>query len=311
MTQPSQPPPRLIVQHEADAWHPLSDDTQQNKSVNTDLSPSGASSVAVEDGGDSQQLHDVIEEKRLSGEDPNTFDHAGARFSAEGDIERPHSLPDDFNDDDDDSAAPLGVLIRSVTEPAAGSTRSGFLPLSQFAELITPRLIIRELKRHGWTLDSDKISGQILDLQRPQDGTSTTTTRRRIFAILCLMNKSKYIQAFVQEDVFDSDLPFEFELGQVLRRSGRPVKLFEHWEDHVRDSFISYQGRFLAPYFKFMTPKLNQYSLHHCVVLPFIELEATDEAPSEAVSTHFSIVYRVAIHSAHHDYRSPHVSACL
>ncbi|CAI9632475.1 hypothetical protein GT037_010222 [Alternaria burnsii] len=286
---------------EENAWHPTLDNTLQIKSGSASRSVSGISS-AVEDGGDSQQLYDIAE-KRLNGKGPNDFDYAGTHFSKENDIERPDSIPDDF---DDDPPEPLETLIRGYMLTAANSTQSQFLPLSELEAIITSPNIKRELKRSGLTSDLNKIADEVWSTKEISNGTKTT--RRKIFAILCLIDKAKEIQYFIEEGIFDSHLPFHFEHNQDQVRcngkSPKTIQLFTRWQVTHRDSFANYQGRFLAPYLKFMTEDLRHYSLHHCVVLPFLE-KWQDDVLNDAVATWFSIVYRVEIHSAHHDYLSP------
>ncbi|CAN9091263.1 unnamed protein product [Alternaria alternata] len=227
-------PARLLALQEDD-WHPDRDNTLRVGSGHVYTSASGISS-AVEDGGDSQQLDDIAE-KRLSGKGSNDVDYAGARFPSENDIERPHSLPEDF---DGDRPEPLGKLIRRHMLIAASSTKSQFLPLSDLEAIVTYRNIRRELERSGVTSDLDRIADQVWSTKKLSNG---TTTRRKIFAILCLMERAQNIQDFIYEDVFDSHLPFEFEHNQnrVLRnnKSPVPIELFIRWQDNDRDSFPS------------------------------------------------------------------------
>ncbi|KAH4943254.1 hypothetical protein HBI24_120690 [Parastagonospora nodorum] len=300
---------RLIL-HPANDWHPLNNDTEQYKFGYTALSASGISSAAIEDGGDTQQLHDAAE-RRFSSEDYNNLEHAGAHFPKDDDIERPELIPDDFDKPLPDA---LQKSIRDCTVSAAGSTKSLFLPLSELENLVTDHNVRQELKRSGLTEGLDKISLDVLRPQKLQADTDITTTRRKIFAILCLMNRAKDIRAFIEEEVFDADLPFEFESKQPVLRSlkqgkpGVPITLFtlsNGWDDGSLDQFEDYQKRFMAPYFRLMTRKLRPYILHHCTVLPFLQIEAKNETYNDEVETLHSIVSRVEIHSAHHDYQSP------
>jgi hypothetical protein len=210
------------------------------------------------------------------------------------------------------SIEPLGKLIRRHMLTAATSTKSQFLPLSELEAIVTDSNIRRELQRSGVTSDLDRIADKVWSTKKFAIG---TTTRRKIFAILCLIERAQNIQDFIYEDVFDSHLPFGFEhnQNQVLRnnKSLVPIRLFTRWQDTDRDSFAYYQGQFLAPYFKFVTENFPHYPLHHCVVLPFLGREWQDEVLSDVVATYPSVVYRVEIHSAHHDYSSPLVSSDL
>jgi hypothetical protein len=188
---------------------------------------------------------------------------------------------------------------------AAYSPTSFFLPLSELDSLISIPNIQKELKRSGLTSEVEQIGRQVWSPQKLPTG--KFTTRRRIFAILCLIDKAASIQEFIAEDIYDSDLPFEFEPTRVLRRSGILIRLFMQWEIHCRDIFYDYQGRFLAPYFKFTALHFREYKLHRCVVLPFMEYEVGDKRISP-ILTHFSEVRRVIIHLAHHDYCMTSVS---
>ncbi|KAH4177188.1 hypothetical protein HBI49_055760 [Parastagonospora nodorum] len=226
-----------------------------------------------------------------------------------------HIPEDEF---DEGPVEPLQTGIRTRTMLAAGSTRSLFLPLSELENLVNDRNVRQELKRSGLTEGLDKILLDVLRPQKPQTDTDITTTRRKIFAILCLMNRSKDIRAFIEEEIFDADLPFEFISGRRVLRSpkkgkpGVPIRLFMHsnvWDYLSLDLFEDYQNRFMAPYFKLMTQKIRPYIFHRCVVLPFLGIEAKNGAYSVEIETLFSAVSRVEIHPAHHDYQSPHGSS--
>ncbi|KAH4034910.1 hypothetical protein HBI56_030280 [Parastagonospora nodorum] len=304
---------RLIL-HPANDWHPLNNDTEQFELGYTALSASGISSAAIEDGGDTQQLHDAAE-RLFSGEDYNNLEHAGAHFPKDDDIERPELIPDDFDKPLPDA---LQTSLRHCTVVAAGPTQPLFLPLSELENLVTERNVRQELKRSGLTGGLDKILLDVLRPQKPQTDTDITTTRRKIFAILCLMDRSKDIRAFIEEEIFDADLPFEFKSGRRVLRSlkkGQPgvaIRLFTHsniWDYPSLDLFEDYQKRFMAPYFKLKTRKLRPYILHRCVILPFLGIEAKNGAYSVEIETLYSVVSRVEIHPAHHDYQSPHDSS--
>jgi hypothetical protein len=287
----------------ASGWHPDIESVLQCNHIKGPQSTTAISNT-VEDGGDALQLQD-IEEKRLSagGLNTNTVEHAGARFAAAESIERPSSIPDDLGEN---PSKTLDDLIRDKIIPARELTNTGnarFLPLDDLENIITPENIGRELTRIELTSNLDHTVSEVWKTQEWRGG---KTSRRKLFAILCLSHKANAIEDFLEEKLFDSDLPFEFiSSRQPLSKSGADILLFQKWKNNDRDSFVDYQRRFLAPYFKFDTAKITHYELHRGVVLPFTQLEAKD---NDFLATNLSIVSRVEIHPAHHDYVSPHVS---
>jgi hypothetical protein len=249
----------------------------------------------VDDVGDSLQLQDVAK-RRFSGNEESAVDYVWTHLPLAENSELPNSISGALDDEPLDG---LQLLIRGYMLAAAYSPTSFFLPLSELDDLISIPNIQKELRRSGLTSDVEQIARQVWSPHKLPTG--KFTTRRRIFAILCLIDKATRIREFITEDIYDSDLPFEFEPTRVLRRSGALIKHFMQWEIHCRDIFHDYQGRFLAPYFKFTAPKFREYQLHRCVVLPFMEYEVGDKRLSPSLA-HYSAVRRVAIHLAHHDY---------
>jgi hypothetical protein len=276
----------------ADDWHPGKD---YLLSIQTDQALKSASRIssAVDDVGDSLQLKDVAV-KRLSRNGQSAIDYVGTHLLTEDDGERPSSITDDL---ENESPEALQYLIRGFMLAAAGSQSHYFLPLSELDSIINLSNIEKELRRLGLISEAKQLARQVWSSQTLPTG--KVTTRRRIFAILCMIDKATKIQDFITEDVYDSDLPFQFDQTRILRRSGAPLNLFSHWEPHCRDIFHNYQGCFLAPYFKFMVEKFREYELHRCVILPFLEAESAHISP---ILTYFSEVRRVKIHTAHHDY---------
>jgi hypothetical protein len=291
--------------HHVDDWGPNDPDGfLQIDQSHTAKALSGASSV-VEDTGDSLQLKDIAG-KRIRTPRQDDFDHTGAHLPATGDDDRPRTIIDDLSGD---SPAPLEELMRGVMMSAAGQDDKRFLPLSELETIVTRSNIYEELRRSGLTSDLGWITDQVWFRVNSSNG--KTTTRRKLFAILCLLEKAEAIEAFINEGIFDSDLPFDFEHPRAYRRSSLPIRLFEDWKSYERDAFENYQGRFLAPYFKLSNDtitKIRDYDLHRCIVLPFIEYEIKGSPYHQLITGGFSVVRRVIIHSAHHDHFHPSVS---
>ena len=218
--------------------------------------------------------------------------------------------PSSRNDFDHGSVPPpLGVRIREKMMISADS-HERFLPICELEAIITFANVKAELERSGRVKSSlDAIAGQVLEPHSDKD-----TSRRIIFAVLCLLEKASKIQDFIQEGYFDCHLPFDFG---ALKGSG-PTKgissspeLFSSWKLKNIDGFEMYQGQLLAPCFKLSNEKslkLKTRNLHHSVVLPFVEYEVKDRILGKTVQGGSSEVRIVKIHHAHHDYVSPGVS---
>ncbi|KNG48790.1 serine threonine protein kinase [Stemphylium lycopersici] len=175
---------------------------------------------------------------------------------------------------------PLNSFIR---EAMLTCQESNFLPLDCLDMVVTVPNICQELKLSNASFDVNTTARQVWNLETLPNG--DLTTRRKIFVILCLMERPIDIQGFIEEGIFDADLPFEFEQHEGICRSGRRIKLFADWKFHSIDNFKSYQGQVLAPYFKLSNdadPRFLEYKLHNCVQLPFVDHEFKSIAPGNS-----------------------------
>jgi hypothetical protein len=195
-----------------------------------------------------------------------------------------------------------------------------FLPSDQVEELINMESVSQELTRLGYSQKETLVrANDVTDIVSTPRGMSS---RQRIFAILCLQEKAIEIPNFVNEDVFDDDLPFIFNRkvpGEVHRRpfggAEKAVRLFRvkaNWQAHELEYFRTSQGKLLAPYFEFSigdNQKVLHYPLKNELVLPFIQ-DIFDEGGAKAeigLAMHreggYSVVRKVKIHPAHHNAR--------
>jgi hypothetical protein len=245
--------------------------------------PSSAISNMVHDTGDSLQL----------------TDNANLRFQTavrdESHNDTRHSIP-----------LALHLQIRGVMVAAAGFEKLRFLPLDELDSIMSMPAILQELMRSGLTSDLHSISRKIWQCEFLSNG--DFTTRRKLFAILCLMERAEDIEEFIEANLFDADLPFQFGKSQNFRRSGEPIEIFESWRLYDVDAFETYQGWVMAPYFKLGNAFL-EYELPSCVVLPFVDDALKPSALGNTVLDHhiqrmggYSVVRRVRIHSAHHEH---------
>lgn len=206
----------------------------------------------------------------------------------------------------------------------ADSANAEFLPSDQVEELITVESVSKELMRFKLHNDRDTVAHAVVDIVSTPRGSSS---RQRLFAILCLQEKASEIEDFIKETIFDEDLPFSFSKGvpsDVYRSSPsggekRPVELFrvkDRWRVHELEYFNSSQGKFLAPYFEFSigdNQKVLHYPLNNELVLPFVQdiFEDGGSRGEIPLAMHrvggYSVVRKVKIHPAHHNAHSDSV----
>ncbi|KAH8725467.1 kinase-like domain-containing protein [Phaeosphaeriaceae sp. PMI808] len=270
-------------------------------------------SSSVEDTGDSLQLAATAAKQRIRpdqnelaqlgqlGSYPTTFDVNVQPIPSSHEI-----------DEDDDPPTPLQHQIRGFMINTAGQEDSQFLPFSELESIITIRNIQKEIRRTDSTSNVDSVAHNVWDLKSLPN--KEWTTRRKLFAILCLMEKAGEIERFIEEEIYDTDLPFEFEPAQVWSRSRTAIRLFKLWKLNDLDSFRAYQGQFMAPYFELcsgISTRFREYTLHRSIVLPFEDYRLSSIPFKNAIqgvdsNTYreggYSTVRKVTIHPAHHNF---------
>ncbi len=207
----------------------------------------------------------------------------------------------------------LGRKIRAALQTSSWE-REGkrFLPIDKLEQHLTRKAIREELERQG---SDASLVDKIWEAGPSQ--TSALTTRRKIFAILVLVDQVPAIIDFINETLYDSDLPFIFREGageregsydvyrKVKQRDGEPDKeielqFFQKWKDVTLESFDQNQWQLLAPFFSLVSKdnmKVSHYNLGSHIVLPFIEDNIVDEPPAQHGGS--ADVRRVKIHKAH------------
>lgn len=187
-------------------------------------------------------------------------------------------------------------------------------------QIFTYQAILKELQTHYPNRTEEGLqclAHQIYDEVKLPD--SDLTTRRKIFGTLVRINKTATIIHFIDEGLYDSDLPFYFPSSNeqhepVIRitKQGKkvPVNCFTvpRWRSFDRELFQQYQWEFQAPFFQ-VTPtnghgrQPRHYPLGDHAILPFIEDYEGDRL-GDMISAGYSEVWRVRIHPAHHSHPS-------
>lgn len=221
----------------------------------------------------------------------------------------------------------LGDELREACCNTAGKQQREFVPIDALDRIVTEdrvRDILRNFSK-GSSSDPDQDVQQIL-------GTSAipgkTTSRKKIFAILALIDKLEAIWDFVAEDIYDFHLPFEKQRAQIIdgarkshfelsRRSDTcasariPIRSSQGWSGAAVAGFEKTQWEVHVPIFFLNTdkePKVRHYRLQESVILPFIE---DDEVEHCSGVGGFGDVWRVKLHPSHHNQGTLTVSIVL
>ncbi|KAK4206461.1 kinase-like domain-containing protein [Rhypophila decipiens] len=210
--------------------------------------------------------------------------------------------------------------IRAALKVSASRDKGEYLPNDAFNRIVTRDRVRQELAR----LVPERIAADKLDWYTDQVWHTTPpvnskshdprpTTRRKIFAILALIQMVPGIVRFIDdsdENVHDNDLPFLLSDGpdpgtRQLQRRGRdgnlsPITIVSSWPPFMHEVFNDYQWKLLPPYFVLSTttrPEVPHYSFEYGTVLPLIE----DEKIASGNTGGFGDVWKVKIHPAHHN----------
>lgn len=255
-------------------------------------------SSVVNDGGDSKRLAQTATLSSISRVDfDDVVSHAGMGWPLEPSTPAPLDI----------GSENLGHELREALQQLEDQEQL-FLPNDEFERIITRDRVRRELQRLNLIRPDqlDQYADQIWE--RKSISLSTFTTRRRIFAILTLLDKVEAILDFIQHDLYDRDLPLTVDKGPLRglsykRKKGslQPITFCQTWRPCDRDCFYMYQWQLLAPYFELSTkdnPQGFEYQLDKNIILPFIE---TEEKTASSRRGGFGDVWRVKIHQAHHN----------
>ncbi|KAJ4295595.1 hypothetical protein N0V90_007608 [Kalmusia sp. IMI 367209] len=259
-------------------------------------------SRVVRDGGLSLEFSERNDDR--SRVDPDELVAIGAHFD---DAETLASTDRDLLD--------FQIRKRRIAEGRNGQL---FLPGNELGHLINLSNIIKELKIAERQRETGKrdVGSIALQIWNPITTRKSEASRQRIFAILCLLREAAEIVSFIEEGIYDHDLPFIFKADpsdDVYRKvdfesTEKPILLFRSklWIPSLRESFDMYQWQMLAPVFNLSydyDQKVLHYDLKDQTILPFMKdnFEDNDIGVSQTLWSEggLSFVRRVKIHQAH------------
>ncbi|KAI0098780.1 hypothetical protein GGR51DRAFT_576918 [Nemania sp. FL0031] len=182
-----------------------------------------------------------------------------------------------------------GAMVKSV---ASVWHEEQFLLDDDLNRIIDVETVKKELEKNKIATSQDsndslsRIADQICGVHRgesPQDGKTTTTTRRRIFAILVLIYKTSAILDVIKEGLYDWDLPLAIDKSETgplqLKRKGVLVDFSQSWRFLLQENFYTYQWKFLTPYIEMRTQSsadIKHYAFDQHVILPVTSIENLD-----------------------------------
>lgn len=218
--------------------------------------------------------------------------------------------------DTEDQVEDLGGLIRraTITVSHAGAENK-FLPNDALEKIITRNRVRQELSHHKVVSpeELDIWTDKIWEITTPSAlrSSSQRTTTRKIFTILGLLEKVPDIIYFVEEGLYDSDLPFESSGNShpQLRGKGKDgnsnhITLFDKWKVHEVEYFRNNQWLLMAPYFHFATETNRiapHYKLQNGIILHFVEDLGQESRAGDHTAGGYADVWRIKIHPAHHN----------
>lgn len=226
----------------------------------------------------------------------------------------PRSRPIERNQDgaknvlkNDDLEIPLKQLLTNAFVTSAFPPYGRFLPLGDLDKLVTRSRVHHELERvlHRSAFE---LAQQICGIKDLSD--NRVTSRKKLFAIMVLINQVKSMAKMIEEGLFDNDLPFELDDCDdyfpilAIRRDGQlhTLGFCEDWRTRSHENFYDMQWIINAPYMN-----LQPYSERHGERRqpPHLVLHKRDVLPVTKCQAgshdHFADVYKVQFHQDHHE----------
>lgn len=221
-------------------------------------------------------------------------------------------VPVNDHPDPQDDLQPLNVRLRAAIKkslpwPSEKEPQQWFLPSNELCRLIQPETVRQCLRAENIT--NSESTQAIVDYICGTGGNAVERQgARRLFCILLLMEKPRYILEFYGESLFDRDLPLEREridqhLFRLVKRGGLQLSCFRSWDQAYLRSFDECQWWTLAPFLTDDPEQHNspllKYHLDERTILPWNHCDFLIRSP-----TGTSEVRKIQIHPSHHKFSS-------
>lgn len=240
------------------------------------------------------------------------------QLGQDGPLKAPVPSPPAWAGRPDENGPSLEQLLRRemVHLPQQGTK---FLPIDKLNEIVSPDAVRHELQSRFHIPDTDRSGlNKLVSEVCGSDATSVSPegshrdsghpndlkSRRRLFAILTLIDQIHQILPIIWENLWDSDLPFTLQRTSsdskpttVIRtRDNIEVRCLRVWANFAKEAFDVYQWTVLSPFFHFPGSSQGEaphYELPDRAVVPFISAISTSQGG-------YSTVYKTVVHPAHY-----------
>lgn len=279
------------------------------------------------------EIASAVRTVRFSGPTPDTSYGPSESSSVDDDLEfRAPRSTTSWGWRGGDTHVPLQIQILNILRKIPGhEEKKGFFAENELAALMTERHIAEELTLcFEDVLDSTMISRYAKSIcgTAPDEVEHKSSSFKKIFAILILCDKPKSILRFMSEGVSDSKLPLVKSVptdggsstlpGSIFDLSRRDregaLECFRTWSYTAVGAFEEWQWTTIAPFFHLGSRKnVKHLELQDQVALPFeLDSRFPDKTHTYQRLEHeggFSSVFKVRIHSDHHNLCAPGVGS--
>ncbi|KXH67560.1 serine/threonine protein kinase [Colletotrichum salicis] len=184
---------------------------------------------------------------------------------------------DDTSDDADVQTTSDAMFAASIT---SASEDKGFLPFDALRRIVTPSAVQRLLGHAFPHFKPKVINSWVSKISGKPDEVKAQPQRRKIFAILILMEQVKLIEDFIKHNVDDSSLPLEIKRNtrhkpviQLQKKDGSVLNCLNHWRTKHINNFVQCQETICTPFFKLPGNDVHYYEITSKTVLPFQEYD--------------------------------------
>lgn len=194
-----------------------------------------------------------------------------------------------------------------------------FLPKDKLCAVVNPNTVFDELMKclpDTNTNEQIRAYAETICEVTPcyKSGRLRHKSYRMVFVILVLVERSKHILSFLEEDVSDLDLPLvpTKEFGSIFGMKRRHPSLgdppgssldcfdYDEWSPSSMEQFDRYQWFMLAPFFsQGKNGRVNHYPLHDQHILPFVTWTQAEDDSSGSQGGYGKVTI-VTLHPAHH-----------
>ncbi|KAK1700650.1 kinase-like domain-containing protein [Colletotrichum godetiae] len=192
--------------------------------------------------------------------------------------------------------------IFAASQTSALEDRS-FLPLDALRQLVTPS-VVRRLMGHAF-VDTEPVilNSWATDISGEQNPMTAgyQPKRRKLFAILILMEQVQLIKDFIENGIDDRILPLKIKreadqepVIQLQTENGLILHCLDHWHSRHLSSFIQWQEIICTPFFQLAGHVVHYYELNSKTILPFKTYKLVRVGG-------YGSVRKVSIHPAHYN----------